>query len=189
MKLFSPLPPPRLLPSKASEPQSRPVARTPLELARRAWRPDAGFSPPSLPSQQGSLADRMRGIPRSRLIIGALTLIIVGAILALFLLESRWGYSGKVVPVVFVKSWPATRSDADIDRERTAEVATARADAATSRAYIATLQGPARVKAQNQYDAFVSAQPKNLQPEGYVAPAPPAPPPSAAATAAAKPKA
>ncbi len=188
MKMFSPLPPPRLLPSKASEPQARPAARTPLELARRAWRPDPGFSPPSSPSP-GSLVERMRDIPRSRLIIGGLALLIVGAIMALFLLESRWGYSGKVVPVVFVKSWPATRSDADIQRERSAEEATARADAAASRAYIATLQGPARVKAQNQYDAYISAQPKNLQPEGYIAPVPPAPPPSAAATAAVKPKA
>ncbi len=183
MKLFSPLPPPRLLPSKASEPQARPAARTPLELARRAWRPDAGFSPPSSPSP-GSLVERIRDIPRSRLIIGGLALLIVGAIMALFLLESRWGYSGKVVPVVFVKSWPATRSTADVDRERAAEVATARADAATSRAYIATLQGPARVKAQNQYDAYISAQPKNMQPEGYVAPKPPA-----EAAAPAKPKA
>ncbi|QYE34652.1 hypothetical protein KZX46_18100 [Polymorphobacter sp. PAMC 29334] len=188
MKLFSPLPPPRLLPSKASEPQARPVARTPLEMARRAWRPDPEFSPPSSPSP-GSLVERMRNIPRSRLIIGGVALLIVGAIMALFLLESRWGYSGKVVPVVFVKSWPATRSDADIQRERSAEEAAAHADAAASRAYIATLQGPARVKAQNQYDAFVSAQPKNLQPEGYVAPVPPAPPPSAAAPTAAKPKA
>jgi len=179
MKMFSPLPPPRLLPSKASEPQARPAARTPLELARRAWRPDAGFSPPSQPSRSASLADRLRDVPRSRLIIGGITLIIVGAIIALFLLESRWGYSGKVVPVVFVKSWPATRSVADVERERAAEVATARADAATSRAYIATLKGPARVKAQNQYDAYVSAQPKNLQPEGYVAPPAPAPAPVA----------
>lgn len=131
-----------------------------------------------------ALVARLAGLPRSRVVIGGVAFLMTAIIVTMFLLESRWGYSGKVVPVVFFKSWPATRSGADIERERSAEVATARADAATSRAYIATLQGPARTKAQNQYDAFVSAQPKNMQPEGYVAP----PPPAQAAAAPAKPK-
>ena len=169
MKLLPPLPPPRLLPSREDTPRPRPPARTPLELARSAWRPEPGFPAPSRPS--GSFAARWRNVPPSRLIIGGLTVAIVGGIVALFLLESRWGYSGKVVPVVFFNSWPADRSAADAVADQQAAIRTAHADAARSRAYIATLTGPARVKAQNQYDAYVSAQPKAFQPEGYVAPA------------------
>jgi hypothetical protein len=131
-----------------------------------------------------ALVARLTALPRSRVVIAGVAFLMTAIIVTMFLLESRWGYSGKVVPVVFFKSWPATRSVADVDRERAAEVATARADAATSRAYIATLKGPARAKAQTQYDAFVSAQPKHLQPEGYVAP-----PPPVVAPPAAKPKA
>jgi len=170
MKLLPPLPPPRLLSPKAPEAPPRSAARTPLELARNAWRPEPGFPARSQPS--GSFAARWRNVPMSRLIISGLAVAIVGAIVALFLLESRWGYSGRVVPVVFFKSWPADRSAADTAADEAVVVAKARADAAQSRGYIATLTGPARIKAQNQYDAFVSAQPKALQPEGYVAPPP-----------------
>ena len=170
MKLLPPLPSPRLLSSKAPEPRSRVSARTPLELARNAWRPEAGFSPPSQPSPHGSWAGRLRDVPRSRLVIGGLTLAIVGAIVALFILESRWGYSGRVVPVVMMNSWTADRSATDMAADEAAAVAKGRAAATESRAYIATLAGPARTKAQAQYDAYVSAQPKELQPEGYVAP-------------------
>ncbi len=176
MKLLPPLPPPRLLPSKAPEARPRPAARTPLELARNAWRPEPGFparSQPSGPSRP--FAARLRDVPVSRLIIGGLAVAIVGAIMALFLLESRWGYSGRVVPVVFFKSWPADRSAADTAADEAAVVARARADAAASRAYIATLTGPAKVKAQNQYDAYIAAEPKALRPEGYVAPVAAAP--------------
>ena len=168
MKLLPPLPPPRLLRSQDATPRPRPAARTPLELARSAWRPEPDFPAPSRPSDP--FAARWRDVPASRLVIGGLTVAIVGAIIALFLLESRWGYSGRVVPVVFVKSWPATRTAADAVADQQAEIAAARAAAAQSRAYIATLSGPAKVKAQNQYDAYVAAQPKALQPEGFVAP-------------------
>ncbi len=117
-----------------------------------------------------SIVARFRTIPRSRLVIGGLAFLATGIIVTAFLLESRWGYSGKVVPVVFVKSWPANRSAADIAADNAAVVAKARGDATESRTYIATLKGPTQVKAQAQYDAFISAQPKELQPEGYVAP-------------------
>ena len=97
MKLLPPLPPPRLLPSKAPEARPRPAARTPLELARNPWRPEPGFPARAQPS--GAFAARLRNMPMSRLIIGGVAVAIVGAIMALFLLESRWGYSGRVVPV------------------------------------------------------------------------------------------
>lgn len=173
MKLLPPLPPPRLLPSKTSEPRPRSSARTPLELARRAWRPEPGFpapSRPSRPSPPGSLGGWWRDLPMSRLVIGGLAVAIVGAIVALFILESRWGYSGRVVKVVMVNSWNADRSAADMATDEAKLVTKARGDAAESRAYIATLTGPAQVKAQAQYDAYISAQSKELQPEGYVAP-------------------
>ena len=168
MKLLPPLPPPRLLPSQETAPRPRPPARTPLELARSAWRPEPGFPAPSRPSRP--FAARWRDVPTSRLVIGGLTVAIVGAIVALFLLESRWGYSGRDVPVVFFKSWPATRTAADAVADQQAAIAAARAAAAESRAYIATLKGPARTKAQAQYDAYEAALPKPLQPEGFVAP-------------------
>ena len=170
MKLLPPLPPPRLLPSKDAAPRPRPPARTPLELARSAWRPEPGFPAPSQPS--GPFAARWRDVPTSRLVIGGLAIAIVGAIVALFALESRWGYSGRVVPVVMVNSWNADRSAADMAADEAKVVAKARSDAAESRAYIATLTGPARAKAQAQYDAYTAAQPKELRPEGFVAPTP-----------------
>jgi len=117
-----------------------------------------------------SLVVQLRSLPRSRLIIGGLALLMTVLIVTAFLLESRWGYTGRIVPVVFVQSWPADRSDADLAADRAAEVAHARTDAAQSRTYIATLRGAARTKAQAQYDAYIIAQPKALQPEGFVAP-------------------
>ena len=119
-----------------------------------------------------AIVAQLTSLPRSRVVIGGLAVLMTIIIMTGFLIESRWGYSGKVVPVVFFKSWPATRTVADIDAERAAEVTSARADATRSRAYIASLPAARRAAAQAQYDAYVSAQPKNLQPEGYVAPAP-----------------
>lgn len=117
-----------------------------------------------------ALVAQLSALPRSRLVIAGLAVLMTVIVMTGFLLESRSGYSGRVVQVVFFNSWPADRSLADVHREQAAEVVTARTDAARSRAYIATLPAPARKAAQTQYDAFVSAQPKRLQPEGYVAP-------------------
>ena len=120
-----------------------------------------------------ALVARLTELPRSRVIIAGLAVLMTVIVMTGFLIESRWGYSGKVVPVVFFNSWPATRSVADVRAERAAEVTAARSAAATSREYIATLPKVRQPAAQAQYDAFVSAQPKSLQPEGYVAPPPP----------------
>lgn len=123
-----------------------------------------------------SLIAQLGTIPRSRLVIGGLAFFATAVIVTGFLLESRWGYSGRSVPVVFFQSWPANRSAADTAADLQAAIDRAHADAAQSRAYIATLNGPAKVKAQAQYDAYISAQPKPFQPEGFV----PTPPPPAA---------
>ncbi len=169
MKLLPPLPPPKLLASKTPPP---PPARLPVARAQPAWRPDVNFPPRSRPRAGGSWWDRLRALPRSRVIIAALTLAIVGTIVALFLLESRYGYTPREDKVVFFKSWSADRSEADVATDNAAEVARARAEAAASRAYIATLQGPARAAAQARYNAYLAAQPKALQPPGFVAPKP-----------------
>ncbi len=113
----------------------------------------------------------LRTIPRSRLIIAGVALLMTTIIVTAFLLESRWGYSGRSVPEVFFKSWPADRSAADTAHDLQADIDRAHADAAASRAYIATLHGPEKAKAQKQYDAYVVAQPKPFQPKGFVAPA------------------
>lgn len=114
-----------------------------------------------------ALVARLSTMPRDRLIIGGLTVLIVATIVTLFLLESRWGYSGRVVKVVFVNSWPADRSVADVYADRQKERQAALAAAAESRAYIATLPPGQRERAQAQYDAYIAAQPKMLQPDGF----------------------
>lgn len=114
-----------------------------------------------------ALVAQLSSVPRSRLIIGGLALLMTVLIVTAFLLESRWGYTGRSVPVVFVKSWPATRTAADAVADQQVEIAAAHAAAAQSRAYIATLRGGARNAAQAQYDAYLAAQPKALQPEGF----------------------
>lgn len=116
-----------------------------------------------------ALVARFSALPRSRLVIAALAVLMTVIVMTGFLIESRSGYSGRVVKVVFVNSWPADRSVADVRRERAAEVAAARAAAAESRVYIAALPKEKQAAAQAQYDAYIAAQPRNLQPEGFVA--------------------
>ncbi len=119
-----------------------------------------------------SLVSQLSSLPRSRLVIGGLALLMTVLVMAGFLLESRWGYSPREPKIVFFKSWRADRSEADVAADNAADVARARAEAAASRAYIATLHGGARVAAQNQYNAYLAAQPKALQPPGFVPPKP-----------------
>ncbi len=173
MKLLPPLPPPKLMGSKTPPPRP---ARLPLARAEPAWRPDPGYAASARPGNRGdadgSWRDRLRNLPRSRLIIAALTLAIVGTMVTLFLIESRYGYTPREDKIVYFKSWSADRSEADVAADNAADVARARADAAASRAYIATLQGPARAAALHQYEAYLAAQPKALQPPGFVPPKP-----------------
>jgi len=112
---------------------------------------------------------RLSALPRSRWIIAGLSILMTVIVMTGFMLESRSGYSGRVLKVVFFQSWPANRSVADVHADRAAEESAAMAAAAQSRAYIATLPKAKRGAAQAQYDAFISAQPKNLQPAGFIA--------------------
>lgn len=122
------------------------------------------------------LAARLSTIPRSRLVIAGMSIAITAIVMTGFLIESRSGYSGRVVKVVFVESWKADRSLAEVKADRAAEEAAAKAAAAQSRAYIATLPKAKQAAAQAQYDAYILAQPANLRPDGFV-PAPVAAPP------------
>ena len=93
---------------------------------------------------------------RRRIIVGGASLALTTIIMTAFMLESRSGYSGRVMNVIYMQSWKADRSRADtLADAKATEIARAER-LAQSRAYIATLTGPARAKAQEQYDRYVT---------------------------------
>lgn len=92
---------------------------------------------------------------RTRYWIGAGALIATAAIMALFLVESRWGYSRPDPIVVYAQSWKGDRTREDAMRDAAATRAAREAKLAEARAYIATLSGQAKIDAQAQYDAYV----------------------------------
>jgi hypothetical protein len=93
---------------------------------------------------------------RRRLLVGGASLALTTIIMTAFMLESRSGYSGRVMNVIYMQSWKADRSRADtLADAKATEIARAER-LAQSRAYIATLTGPARAKAQEQYDRYVT---------------------------------
>ena len=93
---------------------------------------------------------------RRRILVGGASVLVTAIIMTAFMLESRSGYSGRVMNVIYMQSWKADRSrDDTIADAKATDIA--RADRlAESRAYIATLSGPARTKAQEQYDAYLT---------------------------------
>jgi hypothetical protein len=93
---------------------------------------------------------------RRRIIVGGASLALTTIIMTAFMLESRSGYSGRVMNVIYMQSWQTDRSRADtLADAKATEIARAER-LAQSRAYIATLSGPARAKAQEQYDRYVT---------------------------------
>ncbi len=116
------------------------------------------------PSRDAPLAEQLAALPRSRWIIAGLSLLVTIIVVTGFLLESRWGYSGRVVPVVFFKSWKADRSLADVAADRAADAAAMRVRMAESQRYIATLPPAQQKAARAQYDAYVKALPAELKP-------------------------
>ncbi len=116
------------------------------------------------PSRDAPLAQQLAALPRSRWIIAGLSLLVTVTIAVGFLVESRWGYSGRVVKVVMFKSWDASRSAADVAADRAAEAADMRAKTQESLAYIATLPPAKQKAARAQYDAYVKALPPELKP-------------------------
>ncbi|PZN96517.1 MAG: hypothetical protein DCF31_03635 [Alphaproteobacteria bacterium] len=93
---------------------------------------------------------------RRRLIVGGSALLITTIGMVAFALESRWGYSGKTLNVIYMQNWEGDRSRADALRDQQATVAAQEVKKAQSRAYIATLTGKAKIDAQAQYDAYVT---------------------------------
>lgn len=116
------------------------------------------------PSRDAPFAERLAAVPKSRWIIGALSLAVTVTIAVGFLLESRWGYSGRVVQVVFFKSWDANRSAADVAADRAGERASLVQKATESRAYIASLPAVQQKAARAQYDAYIKSLPADLKP-------------------------
>ncbi len=116
------------------------------------------------PSRDASLAEQIAALPKSRWVIAGLSLLVTVIIATGFLLESRWGYSGRVVKVVFFQSWNADRSLADVHSDREAEIAAMRVKTTESQRYIATLPPAQQKAARAQYDAYVKALPADLKP-------------------------
>jgi hypothetical protein len=92
---------------------------------------------------------------RRRLLVGAASVALTTLVMFAFLIESRSGYSKRDPKLIFFQSWTADRSRDDAIADQKATRAAQEAKMAQSRAYIATLQGEARTKAQEQYDAYV----------------------------------
>lgn len=92
---------------------------------------------------------------RRRLLVGAASVALTTLVMFAFLIESRSGYSKPDAKLIFFQSWSADRSRDDAIADQKATRAAQEAKMAQSRAYIATLQGEARAKAQEQYDAYV----------------------------------
>lgn len=92
---------------------------------------------------------------RRRLLVGAASVALTTLVMFAFLIESRSGYSKPDPKLIFFQSWRADRTREDAIADQNATRAAQEAKMAQSRAYIATLQGEARAKAQEQYDAYV----------------------------------
>lgn len=92
---------------------------------------------------------------RRRILVGGASVLLTAIVMTAFLLESRWGYMPKDIKLVFMQSWPADRTRADAIADTKATVAVQEEKMAQSRAYIATLSGEPRKKAQEKYDKYV----------------------------------
>jgi hypothetical protein len=101
------------------------------------------------------LAPTKAEIRRRRLLVGGASVVLTTIVMTGFLLESRSGYSPPDLKLVYMENWKADRSRDQSLADMKATTAAQQARLAESRAYIATLTGEARVKAQEQYDNYV----------------------------------
>lgn len=92
---------------------------------------------------------------RTRYWIGGGAVLATAAIMTLFLIESRWGYSKPDSVIIYAQSWKGDRSREQAIADAQATKAAREAKLAEARAFIATLSGQARIDAQAQYDAYV----------------------------------
>ena len=93
---------------------------------------------------------------RTRYWIAAGSVLATTIIMTMFLVESRWGYSKPDLKIIYAQSWKADRTREDAIADTKATNAAREAKLAEARAYIATLQGQAKIDAQKQYDDYVS---------------------------------
>ena len=101
------------------------------------------------------LSPSKQDVRRRRLIAGGAAVVLTAIVMTGFLLESRSGYSPPDMKLVFMQNWRADRTRADTLADTAATKAAQQARLAESRAYIATLGGEAKTKAQGQYDKYV----------------------------------
>jgi len=92
---------------------------------------------------------------RTRYWIGGGAVLATAAIMTLFLIESRWGYSKPDPIIIYAQSWKADRSREQAIADTKATKAAREAKLAEARAFITTLKGQAKIDAQAQYDAYV----------------------------------
>ena len=95
-------------------------------------------------------------VRRRRLLVGGASVVLTATVMTAFLVESKSGYSKPDSRVILFQNWRGDRTRDDTIADRRATIAVQEAKMAESRAYVATLSGEARVKAQEQYDAYVT---------------------------------
>lgn len=102
------------------------------------------------------LAPAAPEVRRRRLVVGGLSILATTIVMTAFLVESRWGYLPPDPKLIYMQSWRGDRSRADALADQQATAAAQQRKLAESRAFIATLSGAARIKAQEQYDRYVA---------------------------------
>jgi hypothetical protein len=117
---------------------------------------------------------KLRAMPRSRWVIMGLSVLMTILIIVGFVLDTRKGLNHRVLQVVMVNSWPASRSTADIEADRKRETAEIADKMSQSRAYIASLPPTKQVGAAKEYNAYLAA----LKPSQRPADAAPLPVPN-----------
>ncbi len=113
-----------------------------------------GIAPPE--TRMSYLNPPTAEIRRRRLWIGGASVALTTLVMTGFLLESRSGYSGRTMNLIYAQSWSADRSRDEAIADTRATLAAQEAKLADARAYIATLSGKKRAEAQKQYDAYVA---------------------------------
>lgn len=95
-------------------------------------------------------------VRRRRILVGGASVLLTAVVMTAFLVESKSGYSKPDARIILFQNWRGDRTREDTLADRRATIAVQEAKMAESRAYIATLTGEARAKAQEQYDAYVT---------------------------------
>ena len=95
-------------------------------------------------------------VRRRRLLVGGASVLLTGIVMTGFLMESRSGYMKPDVKIIFMQNWRADRTRAETLADARATEAVQQAKIAEARAFAATLTGPARAKALEQIDKYVT---------------------------------